>query len=202
MKNSIYLLFVLIVNSTFSQTEKIDDIFLNMRNLENKIGESDFLIKNEQKNLFPEIVTIQIKDIKNNSEGKFSLNDSNKKYFIADEKNTTVTIFDQKKSTKNTNTTITSSVKKEFIEKIIQKKIAKEIQEYMMLHEALTLSDKNIDVYRSYVELENKLIVSHSIYKDIEIQIGKDIYPYLNKVLKTELDKTLQNSLNLLAINF
>tara|TARA_R110002126_G_scaffold124451_4_gene266507 strand:- start:8972 stop:9571 length:600 start_codon:yes stop_codon:yes gene_type:complete len=199
MRNSIYLLFALSFNIAFSQIEKNDHTFLNKIDFKNKISESDFLIKNEPKNLFPEIVNLKIKDIKNNSEGKFSLNDSNKKHFIADEKNTTVTIFDQKK---NTNTTITLSVKKEFIEKIIQKKIAKEIQEYMMLHEALTFSDKNIDVYHSYVELENKLIVSHSIYKDIEIQIGKDIYPYLNKMLKTELDKTLQNSLNLLAINF
>ena len=189
MRNSIYLLFALSFNIAFSQIEKNDHTFLNKIDFKNKISESDFLIKNEPKNLFPEIVNLKIKDIKNNSEGKFSLNDSNKKHFIADEK-------------KNTNTTITLSVKKEFIEKIIQKKIAKEIQEYMMLHEALTFSDKNIDVYHSYVELENKLIVSHSIYKDIEIQIGKDIYPYLNKMLKTELDKTLQNSLNLLAINF
>ena len=47
-----------------------------------------------------------------------------------------------------------------------------------------------------------ELILSKKITSKIELQIGKDIYPYLNKIQKTELDKTMQNSLNLFAINF
>ena len=86
--------------------------------------------------------------------------------------------------------------------KIIQKKIAEEILKYMIMNEALTYGDRYLNEYKDFTDLENKLILSKKITSKIELQIGKDIYPYLNKIQKTELDKTMQNSLNLFAINF
>ena len=204
MRKSIYILFALTCNIAFSQIEKSDDLFLSTLNFENKEEVLDFLTKKDAKKFSSEIVNLNIKNIKNNSEGKFNLNHSNKKYFVADKTTTSVTIFNQNQKVQEVklDQNISSSVKKEFINEIILKKLAKEIEEYMHLKDALTYGDRNIDLYRSYLELENKLIVSYAMYKNIELQIGKDIYPYLNKTTKTELDKTLQNSLNLLAVNF
>ena len=95
-----------------------------------------------------------------------------------------------------------TSLKTEFVNKIIQKKIAEEILKYIIMNEALTYGDRYLNEYKDFTDLENKLILSKKITSKIELQIGKDIYPYLNKIQKTELDKTMQNSLNLFAINF
>lgn len=65
----------------------------------------------------------------------------------------------------------------------------------MLINEALSYGHRNLEFYKSYTDIENKLIISTPINSEIRVQLGKDIYPYLNKILKTELDETLQNSL-------
>ena len=85
---------------------------------------------------------------------------------------------------------------------MIKKKIAEEIKNYINMNEALTYGDRSLNSYKNLLELENKLIITQKITSEIEVQIGKDIYTYLKKMLKSEIDKTLQNSLNLFAINF
>ena len=97
---------------------------------------------------------------------------------------------------------IDTNINKEFVNKIILKKMEAEMKKYISMNEALNYGDRNVDLYRNFDSFKNKLLVTSSITPEIEVQVGKDIYPYLNKILKTELDKTLQNSLNSLIINF
>lgn len=149
---------------------------------------------------FPEIVKLEVKDTKNNSEGKFTINKKTKAFFNKSIANYSNVDMNKKEVLNNSN--LTTNINKEFVNKIIRKKIAEEIKNYMSLNEALTYGDRNIDLYRNYEDLENKLIKNYSVNSEIEVQIGKDIRPFVNKILKTELDKTLQNSLNLFVINF
>ncbi|WP_397447006.1 hypothetical protein [Polaribacter sp. R77954] len=202
MRKTFYILLILAYQVTFSQVEKAETSLLNENIFENKLNKNSFTGKKTPLNLFPEIINLELKDIKNNSEGKFSLNDNHKKYFIV-EKNET-SIFDKNKEVKKTEISknLSTNVKKEFVNTVIRKKIAEEIEKYMQINEALTYGDRNMEFYKNYIDLENKLIISTPITPKVEAQIGKDIYPFLNKILKTELDKTLQNSLNLFVINF
>lgn len=201
MRKTLYILLILAYQVSFSQVEKAET--LNEKLFENTLSERSFTVSEVPVNLFPEIITLELKDIKNNSEGKFSLNNNNKKYFVIKQNETS--IFEKTtnsiKKTELTNN-LSANVKKEFVDTVIRKKIAEEIEKYMQINEALTYGDRNIKFYKEYIISENKLIVNKVLTPEIELQIGKDIYPYLNKILKTELDKTLQNSLNLFVINF
>ena len=62
--------------------------------------------------------------------------------------------------------------------------------------------DKNYHFYNNYATNVNKLIIAYQLKGETEFQIGMDINNSINKILKTEIDKTLQNSINLFAINF
>ena len=163
-----------------------------------------FKVNKEPKNHFPEIIKLEIKDIENNTEGKFGLNESNQKYFSATNTESVNTIFNAKNNITETevSSNLETNTKQKLIKAIIKKKIAVEIRDFILQNEALTYGDRNLEEYKNLVNLENKLIQTVSVSNDVELQLGKDIYPYLNKILKTELDKTLQNSLNLFAINF
>ena len=62
--------------------------------------------------------------------------------------------------------------------------------------------DKNINFYKNYNTDVNKLIFAYQLQDKTEFVIGTDIHNFMNMILKTEINKTLQNSLNLFAINF
>ena len=47
-------------------------------------------------------------------------------------------------------------------------------------------------------KLNTKLIT----LEDIDIEIGQNIFKYVNKIYKSEIDNTLKNSLNLLVANW
>ena len=195
MKNLLSIIFLLSLHFSYSQIENNGDLFKSML-FETNIEETHYI---KTRNLFPDIIKLEIKDLKNNSEGKLSINHSNEKYF----KNDTSILRSSRKKGSNLKTdNIATSINKTLVNKIIRKKLAEEIKNYINLDEALTYGDRNIEHYRNYNEIENMLIQTYQINSDIEIQIGKDIYPDLKKILKTELDKTLQNSLNLLVVNF
>lgn len=200
MKNLLSISFLLIFNFSFSQVDKKTESFLEIPLFENNIEESHFVVKKQALDFFSAIIKLEVKETKSNSEGKFTLNSKSKIFFNKTIEDYTNSMIDKKNVEKSSN--LTTKINKEFVDKIIRKKIAEEIQNYLSINEALTYGDRNIDLYINYDELENKLVKSYPISSDVDIQIGKDIYPYLNKILKTELDKTLQNSLNLLAINF
>jgi len=201
MRNSLLISIILTAQISFSQKE-IKDINLNKVLIFNV---NEKLNNGFTKNIFSEIKNPTIKDFKNNSEGKFSFNASNKELFKNDKEENNTEFLASKKAFKGVQLktdNMNTSLKTEFVNKIIQKKIAEEILKYMIMNEALTYGDRYLNEYKDFTDLENKLILSKKITSKIELQIGKDIYPYLNKIQKTELDKTMQNSLNLFAINF
>ncbi|NVJ89090.1 MAG: hypothetical protein HWD82_06585 [Flavobacteriaceae bacterium] len=69
-------------------------------------------------------------------------------------------------------------------------------------NDALNYGDRHLALIKNYQNLENKLIIHKKISSEVELQIGKIILPFIKKINKTELDKALQNSLNVLAVNF
>lgn len=200
MKNLLFISFLLVFQLSFSQVEKNNINFIKTSIFESTIKENSFFSKNTPLSLIPEI-----KNSKNNSEGKFLLNEDNRNLFTSNTEisATTVMIKNSEKNNSNKlNNNLTSNINKEFVNKIILKKMEAEMKKYISMNEALNYGDRNVDLYRNFDSFKNKLLVTSSITPEIEVQVGKDIYPYLNKILKTELDKTLQNSLNLLVINF
>ena len=137
--------------------------------------------------------------LKVNSEGKFLLDNSSKAFFVEIVKKSEVV---NNKSIDNKNVALSVDTKQEFINKLLLEKLQVELNKLILIDDSFSYGDRNIDLYRNYSQLENKLIITKTINSEIEIQIGNSVYPFLNKILKTEIDKTLQNSLNLLAINF
>lgn len=90
-----------------------------------------------------------------------------------------------------------------FLKNIISKILLEENKAHeIILSDISNYGDQNIELYRNYSSLENKLLISYTLDKNINIQIGNSILPYLNKIVKTDVEKTLNTSLNLLAVNF
>jgi hypothetical protein len=201
MRKFIYIIFLLSFQLTFSQIKNDEIKNFNTTVLQN-INFIDYQndVDSQLENFFSEIEKIEAKDIQKNSEGKFGLDVHHKKLFNTKETSTQPSILYKNKI--NINSNLVLEFKEKFITDIIAKKLAEEIEKHILTNEALTYGDRNIEFYRNYTDLQNKLLIKTLITPNIELQIGKDIYPYLNKILKTELDKTLQNSLNLFAINF
>lgn len=205
MKNLLFTVFLLAFQTSFTQVENKDINSIKTSSFEAGDKENIFSRNITLKNMFSEIKKFELIDFKNNSEGKFSFNDTKKELFQNDLEQDKTSFLTSKKpiqsrklNTNNLDTTINTA----FVDKVIQKKIAEEIQKYMAMNESLTYGDRYLDAYKDFTNLENKLILSYKVNAVIEVQVGKDIYPFLKKNLKTELDKTLQNSLNLFAINF
>lgn len=199
MKKLIYLLFLLLIYQIQTAQEKLnislfDDSLLNVKELN----------MNSEKKSFNEIRNIEINKItplvlKVNSEGKFLLDDSSKALFVKIVKNNEAR---DNNNLDEENIALIVDTNQKFVTKVILDKLEEELNKLILLNESLTYGDRNIDLYRDYSRLENKLIITKQLSSELEIQIGNSIYPYLNKLQKTEIDKTLQNSLNLLAINF
>ncbi|MFY9242826.1 MAG: hypothetical protein WAO74_07345 [Polaribacter sp.] len=170
---------------------------------ESNIEENHFKTKNQNLKIFTDILDLEPRSFKKNSEGKFSFSNSSKNLFSELIETSEQNIFNSNGLKKGQDNNFNTKMKEEFIQKVIIKKMKEELVNYIKSNEALTYGDRNIDSYRNYtLYLENKLILDYALNPTIEIQLGKDIYTYLNKTLKTEIDKTLLNSLNLLAINF
>ncbi len=91
----------------------------------------------------------------------------------------------------------------EFIEKVIVKLFIEEdkLQE-IVLNDEKNYGDRNIEIYRNLSNLKKKLLITYKLDNSSSIQIGYNIIPYLNKLLKTDVEETLNTSLNLLAVNF
>lgn len=163
--------------------DSIQNSFLNEKNKANFIK-------------FKEIAPVDIIVVNNNSEGKF---------LVSEPKNSVIKKnFIKENFTEYTkNNSLTTEMKKEFIYNVIVRELLE------MKRENITkidlngeYGDQNIDVYRNYDAIMNQLIKTIELTDEVEIQIGKSVYPFLNKLYKSELDKTLNHSLNLVAINF
>ena len=191
MKNSILIACILIVNLSFSQTDKVRDNYSNSI-FKTKIEENNNKAFIPEFNLLEESNAFDILKPINNSEGKFSIYKNGFKEFKIQESE------DSKNKEESSLKSLSTINKDDFIKNVVTKLLV----EKKLINETEVYGDKNLDLYKSYVSEKNLLIVGISITENLKIQIGNSIYPYINKTLKTEIEKTLNTSLNLIAINF
>ena len=191
MKNSILIACILIVNLSFSQTDKVRDNYSNSI-FKTKIEENNNKAFIPEFNLLEESNAFDILKPINNSEGKFSIYKNGFKEFKIQESE------DSKNKEESSLKSLSTINKDDFIKNVVTKLLV----EKKLINETEVYGDKNLDLYKSYVPEKNLLIVGISITENLKIQIGNSIYPYINKKLKTEIEKTLNTSLNLIAINF
>jgi len=193
MKKLIIITCVLLVNLSFSQEDSSsfsENIFFS------NVEESHF-----KPNTFDAFTMEKLEKLpqikpSNNSEGKFPFySDTNKNLFDLDKnvhnESIVKTIKSKKRITKIT----------DFVDEVIIK-ISKDknIDIYDFHHNNDLNGDENVDSDDTYALSVNKLIIAYQLYEDSQFQIGNDVYGYINKLFKTEIDKTLLNSLNLLVI--
>lgn len=189
MKNLILIACLLLVAVSFSQEgSKVisnEKVFSNV--VENDFQQNTYTLKKMEKlRPFPAIKA------RNNTEGKFPFYDN---IVLAEIENT-----DESKSMIEDMSVMD---KKVFVDKLVLKILKEKHIDISDFKNSIDSSgDGKLSFYKHYAVDANKLIVTYQLTKEIEVQVGKDIYGYLKKVFKTEIDKTLFSSLNLLAINF
>jgi hypothetical protein len=205
MKNALSICFVLIISFSFAQENSSDAKEV----LKNENNNAFSLIKNEAAKFFKikEIVPVDFEKRADANEGKFSLKEIRNKSLtslLSDlDKNTKakfLIIEDIISSNQSLilEKSITIVANRKFINKLITDKIIQDD----LINEAFTYRDRNIESYRNYPELVDLFNVKYTITEDLEVQTGDNIYDFINKPFKSELDRTLFNSLNLLAISF
>lgn len=202
MKNIFILATFLLTNTLFAQTNNELSTTINTVNFETDIKENYFLGENDKLlNLFTDVNFLDVNS-NMNTERKFLIKSIEKESLLANNlSNKSIVATKSKRNIDDANS-LTTDINDNFVNTIIEEKLALELLKNLNTNEALTYGDKNTALYIEYNQLRNKLIKTYEISKDVEFQIGKSVYPYLNKILKTELDKTLRNSLNLFVINF
>lgn len=202
MKNIFILAAILLTNTLFSQNNNEFSTTVNQVNFETDIKENYYLNDSDKfLNLFNDVNFLD-SNSEMNTERKFLMKSLEKENILSSNlKNKSIIVTKNKRSIDDTNSLITDT-KSTFVKTIIEDKLKEELLKSLNANEALTYGDKNIDLYVEYEEMRNKLIKSYEINDSVELQIGKSVYPYLNKILKTEIDKTLRNSLNLFVVNF
>jgi hypothetical protein len=196
MKNLILITCVLIVNLSFSQkdsnpfSKKV--FYSNIEENHYEVTTFDFFALEKQEKINP-INTIKAI---NNSEGKFPFY-SNEDQHLFD-----IEINHHQKNIVNPSSTSVKN-KKDFIDTVILKILKNKNIDISDFQNSLDFNgDKNINFYKNYNTDVNKLIFAYQLQDKTEFVIGTDIHNFMNMILKTEINKTLQNSLNLFAINF
>lgn len=204
MKNVLSISFVLIISFSFAQENSSD-----AKEVLNNNNNAFSLNKNEAAKFFKikEIVPVDFEKRANVNEGKFSLKEIKNKSL-------TSLLSDLAKNTKakfliiediissNQNLILEKSITIVANRKFINKLITDKIIQDDLINEAFTYRNRNIESYRNYPELVDLFNVKYTITEDLEVQTGDNIYDFINKPFKSELDRTLFNSLNLLAISF
>ena len=198
MRATIFLsVFILIVHISYAQVDKI-----NFQQTVINIEENHYQFGNNSLQTTFEIKFEEILKPINNSEGKFPLytlnNEQFKTEFTKDFK-LKETRSIQDKNAIETNSLLAQQI--EFIENLIIKKIKENNSNITYVKEFQLKNSLNDEQLIITVD-KDVLNQTYSLNSKIEIQIGKNLNNYLKKINKTELDRTLQNSLNLLAINF
>ena len=191
MKKLLFITCVLIVNLSFAQQDtnpQLEKLVLSTAAMDPYELQTAALDK---------IESLSVMKATNNSEVKFPHYNKAKTLLTHD----------------NTSTNTQSLVKEDaiinpinnnaFVDKIVLKILQDENIRIADFQSSLDFNgDKNIGYYKNYVGDVNRLIIAHQLKENISVQIGNDIYSYVNKMFKTEIDRTLLSSLNLFAINF
>jgi hypothetical protein len=191
MKNIILIACLLIVNISFSQKDSntfSKKVFYS--NIEENHYQANTLNSFALKKL---AITKSLKPI-NNSEGKFPFYSNNTILLNLKNENESESVVHQMKTMTNNN---------RFIDPLVLK-ILKDKNIYILdFKNSIDFNgDRNLSFYKNYTVDVNKLIIAYRLQKDVEIQIGKDIFKSINKINKSELDITLFNNLNLIVFNF
>lgn len=183
MKTKLLLIFVLIVNFSFAQQESL------LKNTFFKINveENHYAIEHIYSSPFFEIKEVEKVIATNNSEGKFP------QYTIL--KNSSTTTL---KPEDASFMLIKEYVK--FVNNIIQKKSVEINKNNLVSIDEINYPEN--DYTYTVPQVIDFLNASYKVSPNVEVQFGKNLEGYLKKINKTELDKTLQNSLNLLVVNF
>ncbi|PQB06281.1 hypothetical protein BST83_03115 [Polaribacter filamentus] len=196
MKNILLITCVLIFNLSFSQKDVnalSEKIFYSNIEENHYIPTYDFFALEKQK----ELQALKTIKVINNSEGKFPL------YSHEDQ-----SLFDfegmvPQKSILNLNSITSIKNNNDFLDQVILKILNdKKINIVDFQNSSDFNGDKNYHFYNNYATDVNKLIIAYQLKGETDFQIGMEINNFINKILKTEIDKTLQNSINLFAINF
>lgn len=183
MKTKLLLMFVLIVNISFAQQESL------LKNTFFKINveENHYATEHIYSSPFFEIKEGKKMIATNNSEGKFP----------------------QYTKLKNASTT---TLKPEdasfmlikeyimFVNNIIQKKSVEINKNELVFIDEINYSEN--DYTYTVPQIIDVLNTYYKVSPNVKVQFGENLEGYLKKINKTELDKTLQNSLNLLVVNF
>ncbi|MBG7612207.1 hypothetical protein IU405_08105 [Polaribacter sp. BAL334] len=198
MKNVLTTLLIIISIHTYSQNE-LKNNFLDIFNAV-KVEENHF-----QSQDISQKFNFQIFEEIKNSEDLKNYPIAEKKFIL---KLNSSSIFSEKIQEKlsnknNVNKSMLVEINNQFLENLIVKIYIENDQiEEIILDSSENYGDRNIDLYRNFSDLEDKLLVNYIIDKNKSIQFGNNMMPYLNKILKTDVEKTLNTSLNLLAVNF
>jgi predicted PilT family ATPase len=197
MKNIILIICLLIVNLSFSQ--KDSKPFLK------KVFYNHVEEKQQQTNAF-NFFGLQgleklklLKSIKptNNSEGKFPFYNNNKQLLDLE--------LAVNKEIAAEEMMVGEQIKKKtiFVDKVVLKILKDnniESEEY--INRVDFQRGRTSHFSENYTLDVNKLTFVYQFKNEVEFKIGKDLYAYLSKIYKSELDKTLLNSLNLFVMNF
>jgi len=204
MKNTILICFLIVSNFIFAQENKVT--LFHGNNTENK--NETFLINNTHQGAILKVQEFISNDFTYKpllNEGKFSLNIEKNHPLTAIiaklNSNTAILIMENVEASKEN-----LKRKKSFLiaanEKFIQRLITAKIIEEGLLNELVVYGDKNLKYYENFTEIADILNKSYVITDTLELSIGNPLYDFINKSHKTELDKTLHSSLNLVALNF
>ncbi len=150
MKNSILIACILIVNLSFSQTDKVRDNYSNSI-FKTKIEENNNKAFIPEFNLLEESNAFDILKPINNSEGKFSIYKNGFKEFKIQESE------DSKNKEESSLKSLSTINKDDFIKNVVTKLLV----EKKLINETEVYGDKNLDLYKSYVSEKNLLIVGY-----------------------------------------
>jgi hypothetical protein len=194
MKNITLIACLLFVNLSFSQKDS--------KHLLKKVFYSNVEENHYQANPFNPFALAELapeKSIKptNNSEGKFPFYSNNTILLNLENSTESVSIVQE---------IIPVSILKNnniFIDKLVLKILKDKNIDISDFKKGINFNgDRNLSFYKNYTVDINKLIIAYRIQKDVEIQLGKDIYRSIRKINKSEIDISLFNNLNLIVLNF
>jgi hypothetical protein len=205
MKNILSIYFAMLVSISFAQENSSNAI--EVFNNENNTAFSLTTMEDAKFLKFQEVVPVDFEKKINVNEGKFSLKEIKNKSLTSllsdlDKKTKAKFLIIEDIISSNQSLILEKSItiiaNRKFINKLITEKIIQDD----LINEAVTYGDRNLESYRNYTELVDLFNVKYTITEDLEVQTGDNIYDFINKPFKSELDRTLFNSLNLLAISF
>ncbi|WP_298765152.1 hypothetical protein [uncultured Polaribacter sp.] len=193
MKNVFLITAILIVNLSFAQSTDANLKSISAADLEERHFKNHTSIKFGEELKTEVFVLKDIKSI-NNSEGKFPFYKEFKNTSFDSETKTIVKAGTEINNVISNNLEVNANIA--LVNKIL-------MQNYInnSLSNKTFNGDTNLDMYKNYAQKDEFNI---ALYKKdaVELELGNNIYQSIHKIFKTELDKTLDHSLNLLTFNF